>query len=97
MLMRLIRSTVGCGKRHTKFSVFWKSVLSSGECCEVTQENDMQGLKGAIQKVFCSVLRKVSMEHVIGRLNARRNRCIVRLPQMLLCFASEPDGKNVVS
>jgi hypothetical protein len=45
-------------KGHTKFSVIWKPVLPSGESCEVTQENDMQYLKGAIQKIFCSVLRK---------------------------------------
>ena len=74
-----------------------QSSLPLGECCEVTQENDMQYLKGAIQKGFCSVLRKVGLEHGIGRLNARRNRCIVRPPQMLLCFASEPDCNNVVA
>ena len=84
MLMRLIRSTLsGVGKGHTKFSVLWKRVLLSGECCEVTQENDMQRVKGAIQKVFCSVLGKVRLEHVIEGLSPGAIDAAVELPKIL--------------
>ena len=38
-----------------------------------------------------------SKDGLIGRINAGRNRCIPGLPQMLVCFASEPDCNKVVA
>jgi hypothetical protein len=68
--MRLIRSTLSGVVSGTQSSQSLEVGFAFGGILRGTKENDMQCLKGAIQKVFCSVLRKIRTERVIGRVNA---------------------------